>query len=89
MIALPGWCLIEPEEEKRKGELYIPDSAKSEMYRGTVASIGATYLKDGVETTSTVSVGDRVAYKKYFDNDLDISGKKYKVVPVEQVMVKL
>lgn len=89
MKALPAWAIIEPEEKKKEGELYIPDNAKSEMQRGKVVDIGDEYWKDGRYHKPDFKIGDRVVFKRYHDQDLEIDGKKYKIVPVEQIMVIL
>lgn len=91
MKALPGWAIIEPENRKEEGGLFLPDSAQTEIQRGTIVDLDARMIiKDGVKVEITgLSVGMRVAYKKYFDADLDIDHKKYKVVPIEKIMVIL
>ena len=89
MRALPGWTIIMPEEKTKEGGLYLPDSAKTEMLRGLVFDVAFKPEKEGSPSLALFAKGDRVVYKKYYDNDLEVDGKKYKVVPVDQVMVIL
>jgi len=93
MRALPGWAIILPEEKTKEGSLFLPDNAKTEMQRGDVFDV--SYKEDSIPSNTTAIVnirfkkGDRVVYKKYHDSDLEVDGIKYKVVPIEQVMVIL
>lgn len=90
MVPQPGWAIIEPEEKKTEGGLELPGTAQETMQRGKIVALSPKYLKDGqsVEVT-TIAVGDRVVFKKYHDNDMELNGKKYKIVHVENIMCKL
>ena len=55
--------LIKPAaaEEKSKGGIIIPDTAKEKPQRGTVVAVG----NGSKDHTMTVKVGDTVLYGKY------------------------
>lgn len=89
MIAANGWAIIEAEEHSKDGVIELPDTVKGELQRGIVVEISSIYHKEGMEITTAVKKGDRVVYKKYYDSDIEIDGKKYKGVPIEQIIVIL
>lgn len=89
MIALPGWAVIEAEEKRMEGSIELPQSATESMQRGSIVAVNPTYTKEGVSLTSKLAVGNRVVFKKYHDNDLELEGKKYKIVHIDNIMVIL
>lgn len=89
MRALPGWCVIEVEEKKQEKGLYIPESATTELQRGRVVEVGDEYWKDNKYHQPSITQGQRVVFKKYYDNDLEIEGKKYKIVHLDNIQVIL
>jgi chaperonin GroES len=91
MLAMPGWAIIEPEEKKMEGMIELPDSVKGEMQRGVIVKVDPRIVsKDTlVSYTLDIAEGDLVIFKKYYDSDVEIEGKKYKAVQVENIIVKL
>lgn len=93
MIALDGWALLEPEEKKKDGDLFLPDSAKTETQRGTVVELPESkfYVNNGclVDVPEKLSVGAKVIYKKYHAQNEKIDGKEYAIVPINQIAVIL
>ncbi len=72
---------VEPEE-KVKGGLIIPDTAKEKPLEGKVVGIGAGRLdENGKRVPLEVKVGDRVLIGKY-------AGTEIKIEDVEHVIVK-
>ena len=63
-------------EEKSKGGIIIPDTAKEKPQRGTVIAVG-TGKKD---EPMTVKVGDNVLYGKYSGTEVQIEGKDYLIM---------
>ena len=60
-----------PAEEKTKGGIIIPDTAKEKPQRGEVVAVGPG--KDG--NLMTVQVGDTVLYGKYAGTEIQIEGQ--------------
>lgn len=89
MRALPGFAIFKAEEKKMEGSLHIPDSAKTDIQRGTVIEINPRYFKDGIEIVLDLKKGDKAIFKKYHDQEVTIDGEKYRVVPCDQIMVIL
>jgi len=79
--------LIKPlkKEEKTKGGIYLPDSAKEERKEGEVVAVGT--LKDGKELP--LKNGDRVLYGGYSSDEFDIDGEKYVIVEFKDILAKV
>jgi len=70
------------EEEKTKGGIIIPDTAKEKPIEGKVVAVGTGRLKkDGTKIPMEVKVGDRVLFAKYGGTEVKIGGE-------EQLMMK-
>lgn len=63
-------------EEKTKGGLFIPDTAKEKPQKGLIVAVG-TGKKD---EPLTVKVGDTVLYGKYSGTELSIEGNDYLIM---------
>ena len=69
-------------EEKMKGGIIIPDTAKEKPLEGKVVSVGAGRLDDnGKRIPLEVKVGDRVLVGKY-------SGTEVKIDDIEHVILR-
>ena len=70
------------EEEKTKGGLIIPDSAKEKPMEGEVISVGSgKVLENGTKQVPEVKAGDRVLFGKY-------SGTEVKIDEVEHLIMR-
>ena len=64
-------------EEKTKGGLIIPDSAKEKPAEGEVVSVGAGARKDSGELIApSVKAGDRVLFGKWSGTEVTIDGEE-------------
>ena len=64
-------------EEKTKGGLYIPDSAKEKPLEGEVVAIGCgKILENGTIKPMSVKVGDKVLFAKYSETEVTIGNDK-------------
>ena len=72
------------KEERTKGGLYIPESAKEERKEGTVIAAGTT--KDGKDLP--LQKGDKVLYGGYSSEDIEIDGEKYVFVEFKDILAK-
>ena len=64
------------EEEKTKGGIIIPDTAKEKPSEGEVVSAGpGARGEDGTVTPLDVKVGDRVLFSKYGGTEVKIDGE--------------
>jgi chaperonin GroES len=63
------------EEEKTKGGLYIPDTAKEKPVEAIVLAVGnGKVLEDGSVRKLDVKEGDRILFGKYTGSDVKIDG---------------
>ncbi|GAB5550637.1 MAG: co-chaperone GroES [Saprospiraceae bacterium] len=74
-----------PAEEKTKGGIIIPDTAKEKPQKGEIVAVGPG--KDG--NLMTVSVGDTVLYGKYAGQELQHEGESYLIMREDDVLVIL
>ncbi|KKR05554.1 MAG: 10 kDa chaperonin [candidate division WS6 bacterium GW2011_GWF2_39_15] len=72
-------------EEKTSGGLIVPPSANEDKKpaSGTVAALGMVNDK---EFKFTVKVGDKVYFKKYSPEEIEIDGTKYLVLEEEDIL---
>ena len=85
--------VVEPleAEEKTKGGILLPDSAREKPQRGRVLAIGAgKVLEDGKRQAMTVVIGDEVLYGRYAGNDVEIGDKKeLKIMRESDILAKI
>lgn len=68
-------------EEKTKGGIILPDTAKEKPVEGTVVAAGPGKISDNGELVKmTVKVGDKVLYGKYSGTDVTIDGEEYLIM---------
>jgi chaperonin GroES len=72
-------------EEKTKGGIIIPDSAKERPQRGEVVAAGPG--KDGIALT--VKKGDIVLYGKYAGQELNHEGEDYLIMREDDILIVL
>ncbi|KAB2923676.1 MAG: co-chaperone GroES [Bacteroidetes bacterium] len=64
-------------EEKTKGGLYLPDTAKEKPVWGEVIAAGpGKTTDDGKKVQMEVKVGDKVLYGKYSGTEITIDGQE-------------
>ncbi|HEC24725.1 MAG TPA: co-chaperone GroES [bacterium] len=75
------------EEEKTKGGIIIPDSAKEKPMQGkVVAAGGGRVLEDGKKIPMDVKVDDIVLFAKYSGNDVKIDDKEYLIMKEDDIL---
>ncbi len=72
-------------EEKTKGGIIIPDTAKEKPQRGEIVAVGPG--KDG--NKMTVKKGDTVLYGKYSGQELNYEGEDYLIMREDDILVVL
>ena len=77
---------LEPEE-KTKGGLVLPDTAKEKPQEGKVLAIGTgKMLDDGSIKRLEVKSGDRVLYGKYSGTEVSLEGQDYLILREDDVL---
>jgi len=75
------------EEEKTKGGLIIPDTAKEKPQEGKVIAVGKGKLnEDGKVTPMDVKVNDRVLFGKYSGTEINIDGEEHLIMREEDIL---
>ena len=75
------------EEEKTKGGIIIPDTAKEKPVEGKVIAVGAGRIKkDGTKMPLEVKKGDRVLYGKYAGTEVKVDGEEYLMMKEDDVL---
>ena len=75
------------EEEKTKGGLYIPDTAKEKPVEGTVIAVGnGKTLEDGTTRKLDVKEGDRVLFGKYSGTEVKIEGEEHLILREDDIL---
>ena len=77
------------EEEKTKGGIIIPDSAKEKPMEGKVIAVGkGKLMEDGKVHALDVKAGDRILFGKYSGTEVKIDGEDYLIMKEEEVLGK-
>ncbi len=75
------------EDEKTKGGIIIPDTAKEKPAEGKVVAIGNGKLTDdGKVLPIDLKVGDKILFSKYGGTDIKIDGKDYLIMRQDDVL---
>ena len=75
------------EEEKTKGGLIIPDTAKEKPQEGKIVAVGKGKLNDdGKITPLDVKVNDRVLFGKYAGTEINIDGDEHLIMREEDIL---
>ena len=75
------------EEEKTKGGIIVPDSAKEKPAQGQVIAAGSGRISDeGKLTALTVKKGDKILFGKYAGNEVTINGEDFLIIKEEEVL---
>jgi chaperonin GroES len=78
------------QEEKTKGGLIIPDSAKEKPLEGTVVAVGnGKVLKTGALRPLSVKPGDRVLIGKYTGTEVKLDGVEHIILSEDDVLAVL
>ncbi|MDP9033418.1 MAG: co-chaperone GroES [Myxococcota bacterium] len=78
------------QEERTKGGLIIPDSAKEKPVEGMVVATGnGKLLKSGKLRPLAVKQGDRVLFGKYAGNEIKLDGVEHVIVGEDEVLAVL
>jgi chaperonin GroES len=75
------------EEEKTKGGIIIPDTAKEKPAEGKVVSVGKGKLdENGKRIAVEVKKGDRILFGKYSGTEVKIENQDYLIMREEDVL---
>ena len=74
------------EEEKSKGGIIIPDTAKEKPAQGEVIAVGqGRVTEEGKIRPLDVKKGDRILFGKYAGNEIKIDGEEFLMMREEDI----
>ena len=77
-------------EEKTKGGIIIPDTAKEKPQEGKVVAVGkGKVTEDGKLQPLDVKKGDRVLFNKYSGTEVKIDGEEHLIMREEDLLAVL
>ena len=75
------------EEERSKGGIIIPDSAKEKPIQGEIIAVGQGRIgEDGKVRALDVKKGDRVLFGKYAGTEIKIDGEEFLMMREEDIL---
>ena len=75
------------EEEKTKGGIIIPDTAKEKPQEGKVVAVGkGKTADDGKLIKLDVKAGDRILFSKYSGSEVKIDGVEHLIMREDDIL---
>jgi chaperonin GroES len=78
------------EEQKTKGGIIIPDTAKEKPQEGKVIAVGkGRILDDGKVQELAVKKGDKILFSKYAGTEIQLDGEEHIIIREDDVLAIL
>jgi chaperonin GroES len=74
------------EEDKSKGGIIIPDTAKEKPQQGKVIAVGPGRREDGKVLPLDVKAGDKVLFAKYSGTEFKLDGEEHLILREDDVL---
>lgn len=74
------------EEEKTKGGLIIPDTAKEKPQEGTVIAVGPGKQEDGKVIAMDVKAGDKILFGKYSGTEIKLDDEEHLILREDNIL---
>ena len=75
------------EEEKTKGGIIIPDTAKEKPQEGRVVAVGkGKVTEDGKLLAPDVKAGDRILFGKYAGSEVKLEGEEHLILREDDIL---
>jgi len=75
------------EEEKTKGGIIIPDTAREKPMEGEVIAVGSgKVLENGTKQAPEVKKGDRILFGKYSGTEVKIDGVEHLIMREDDIL---
>jgi len=75
------------EEEKTKGGIIIPETAKEKPSEGEIVAIGkGKILENGTLLPPDVKVGDRILFSRYGGSEVKIEGVEHLIMREDDIL---
>jgi chaperonin GroES len=73
------------EEEKSKGGIIIPDTAKEKPQEGKIVAVGKGKVNDDGKITDN-AVNDRILFGKYSGTEINVDGNEHLIMREEDIL---
>ena len=78
------------QEEKTKGGIVLPDTAKEKPQKGEIVAVGPGRLLDsGERVPMEVKVGDKIIYAQYGGTEVEVEGDEYLILRESDILAIL
>jgi chaperonin GroES len=74
------------EEEKSKGGIIIPDTAKEKPQEGKVVAAGPGRQDDGKVIPLGVKAGDKILFGKYSGTEIQLDGEEHLIMREDDIL---
>ena len=75
------------EEEKSKGGIISPDTAKEKPQEGKVVAVGKGKVNDdGKITPLDIKVNDRILFGKYSGTEINVDGEEHLIMREDDIL---
>jgi len=75
------------EEEKTKGGIIIPDTAKEKPQEGKVVAVGKGKMSDeGKLLVPDVKAGDKILFGKYAGSEVKLEGEEHLILREDDIL---
>ena len=75
------------KDEKSKGGIIIPDTAKEKPQEGKVVAVGkGKVAEDGTVRPLDVKAGDRILFGKYSGTEIKIDGEEHLILREDDIL---
>jgi len=75
------------QEEKTRGGIVLPDTAKEKPQEAKVMAVGSgKVLENGLTLAPEVKVGDRVLFGKYSGTEVKVAGEEYLILSERDIL---
>lgn len=89
ILPLADRVLVKPleAEEKTKGGIILPDTAKEKPQEGKVVAVGKGKVsEDGKVLPLDVKVGDKILYGKYSGTEIKLNDEEHLIIREEDIL---
>ncbi|NLX03930.1 MAG: co-chaperone GroES [Phycisphaerae bacterium] len=74
-------------EEKTKGGIVLPDTAKEKPKRGKVVAVGSgKLLEDGKRSELQIKKGDEIIFTSYAGTEVKVDGEEYMIMDQSDIL---
>jgi len=74
------------DEEKTKGGIIIPDTAKEKPQEGRIVAVGRGKRDDGKVVPLDVKAGDKILFGKYAGAEITLAGEEHLILREEDIL---